>query len=54
MLCRTGLVPQLLVVMAVVNFRKPSVNYIDLASPAVAIIPANCLGCALHGVAVLR
>jgi DNA-binding beta-propeller fold protein YncE len=40
--------------LAVVNFRKQSVSYIDLASPAVAINPANCLGCALHGVAVLR
>ena len=40
--------------LAIVNFRKRSVSYIDLAAPASAINPANCLGCALHGVAVLR
>ena len=40
--------------LAVVNFRKRTVTYIDLATPASAINPANCLGCALHGVAILR
>lgn len=40
--------------LAVVNFREGSVDYIDLAAPAAAINPANCLGCALHGVAVLH
>jgi DNA-binding beta-propeller fold protein YncE len=39
--------------LAVVNFRKRSVSYLDLAAPALAINPANCLGCALHGVVVL-
>ena len=38
--------------LAVVNFRTRSVDYIDLAAPAAAVNPANCLGCALHGVAI--
>ena len=38
--------------LAVVNFRTRSVAYLDLAAPAAAINPANCLGCALHGVAI--
>ena len=40
--------------LAVVNFRTRSVDYIDLAAPAAAINPANCMGCALHGVAILH
>ena len=40
--------------LAVVNFEKRTVDYIDLAPGAAAINPANCSGCALHGVAILR
>lgn len=40
--------------LAVVNFRKRTVDYLNIAPAAQAINPANCLGCALHGVAVLR
>jgi hypothetical protein len=38
--------------LAVVNWRKRTVEYIELAPAAPAINPANCLGCALHGVAI--
>lgn len=40
--------------LAVVNYRKRTIDYIDLAPPASALNPANCLGCALHGVAILH
>ena len=38
--------------LAVVNFAKQSVRYIQLAPAAPAINPANCSGCAVHGVTV--
>jgi len=38
--------------LAIVNYRQQTVSYIDLAPAATSINPANCLGCALHGVAV--
>lgn len=40
--------------LAVVNFRERAVEYIDLAPAATSINPSNCLGCAVHGVAVRR
>lgn len=38
--------------LAVVNFPKRTVSYVQLAPAAPAINPANCAGCALHGVAI--
>lgn len=40
--------------LAVIDWRKKSVDYVDLAPAAQAINPANCSGCALHGVAILH
>lgn len=38
--------------LAIVNYKQQTVTYIDLAQPAVSINPANCFGCAVHGVIV--
>jgi DNA-binding beta-propeller fold protein YncE len=38
--------------LAVVDFRHQAVSYVDLAPAATSINPANCMGCAAHGVAV--
>lgn len=38
--------------LAVVNFRKRTVSYLSVAPAAVSINPANCMGCAVHGVAI--
>jgi hypothetical protein len=38
--------------LAVVNYRQQTVSYIDLAPAATSINPSNCMGCAVHGVAV--
>ena len=38
--------------LAVVNFPKLTVRYVQLAPVAPAINPANCAGCAAHGVTV--
>ena len=38
--------------VAVINFRKRTVRYVQLAPAAPAINPANCAGCAVHGVAI--
>ncbi len=38
--------------VAVVNFTKRTVSYVQLAPAVPAINPANCAGCALHGVTI--
>jgi hypothetical protein len=38
--------------IAVVNVPKRTVRYVQLAPAAPAINPANCAGCAVHGVAI--
>jgi len=38
--------------LAIVNYRQQTVSYLDLAPAAVSINPSNCLGCAVHGVAI--
>ena len=38
--------------LAVIDAQKLTVSYIDLAPPSISVNPANCMGCALHGVTV--
>ncbi len=38
--------------LAVINTQSQSLDYIQLEHPSASINPANCMGCALHGVAI--
>ncbi len=38
--------------LAVIDAQQLTVSYIDLAPPSTSVNPANCMGCALHGVTV--
>lgn len=38
--------------LAVINIQGQSVDYLRLEQPSASINPANCMGCALHGVTV--
>jgi len=38
--------------LAVIDAQQLTVSYIDLAPPSSSVNPANCMGCALHGVTV--
>jgi DNA-binding beta-propeller fold protein YncE len=38
--------------LAVLDTQQLTVAYIDLAPPATSVNPANCMGCAIHGVVI--